>query len=318
VAEAVLASFLKFLVGFCVVTGMYPVILHIPNLPEAMRWEFGVFREVGAYASVMNIGVASALAIAYHLRSRTYFWFAVLLSSFVFITILKKTMVSNLIVWSLFFIFNTKKMFRKEFITAAVVLVPMLLFVFRGAISSNLAENADYLEISGPEEHVRIGMYITSVRLASDFFPLGSGFGSFGSLGSIFNWYSPIYYDYSIDKIGSNAEEFVLRGEHTLLDTFWPHVIGELGFLGAVFYLGMALFPSARVLGFLRRGDRRCFAHQLGIFLVSVNLAIIWEGLSLYNPETPVFMFFTGLLTGLVFRLVHDRQRGHPPAVTSA
>jgi hypothetical protein len=29
-------------------------------------------------------------------------------------------------------------------------------------------------------------------------------------------------------------------------------------------------------------------------------------------------MFFTGLLTGLVFRLVHDRQRGHPPAVTSA
>ena len=33
--------------------------------------------------------------------------------------------------------------------------------------------------------HVRIGMYLASFNIASDFFPSGSGFGSFGSLASI-------------------------------------------------------------------------------------------------------------------------------------
>jgi hypothetical protein len=117
----------------------------------------------------------------------------------------------------------------------------------------NYNENAFYLNDVGPSGHVRIGMYLASFNIMLDFFPLGSGMGTFGSLASIVNgWYSTIYFDYGVAYIGANSPEEVNIGHHTLLDTYWPHIWGELGLLGSILFLNLWFFPLKLSFSFLR------------------------------------------------------------------
>jgi hypothetical protein len=46
--------------------------------------------------------------------------------------------------------------------------------------------------------------------------------------------------------------------------------------------------------------------RQAAIFVVAVNSSILWEGVTLYNPETPVFVAFTCLVGGLFYRFCVD------------
>jgi hypothetical protein len=208
VAENTVFDILRGISAFCLLAGAYPVVLHIPDLPEAMRWQFGIFREVGAFASIMNIGVAASLAISFAKRDAFFFWLAVLLSLFVMMTVLKKTMISNFLVWTVFMLINGVS--RKSI--SFLFLLPPTIVVFWGAIRENIGENLDYLANVGVEGHVRLAMYIGSLQIATDNFPFGSGFGSFGSLASIFNWYSPLYAAYGVDLVGANSEADVLAG----------------------------------------------------------------------------------------------------------
>lgn len=298
-----LIEFFKFFVLFCLIFGLYPVLKHVPKIPEAMRWEFGVFRELGAYATVMNIGVAASLILSVVLKEKKYFYYALFLSSFIFITILKKNIISNLLIWYIFFHYNKSSKIKYQ---KYLLIILSLLFVFAmsDAIFMNISENSDYLAESGINNHVRIGMYIISFDIAYKSIPFGSGFGSFGSLASIFNFYSPIYYEYSVDKIGSNSEEHVMLGEHTLLDTFWPHILAELGFLGSLFYIILTFYPIYYSFVYLNNKSLSIFKKQLAIFVMTLHLMIAWEGLTLYHPETPVFMFFTGVLSGIILRFL--------------
>jgi hypothetical protein len=302
IGENTTISILKGLSLFCLLTGVYPVALHIPELPQAMRWQFGVFREVGAFASIMNIGVAAALTVSFSKRSSLFFWLAVLLSLFVMMTILKKSIVSNLLVWFVFAYVNGVP--KKTLGFAA--LLPLFMSFFWGAIQDNIGENLDYIENVGVEGHVRLAMYLGSLQIAAENFPFGSGFGSFGSLASIFNWYSPLYSMYGVSAVGANSEADVLAGHHTLLDTFWPHIIGELGVVGAAAYFFLCAVPIRYCFAFARSDNAGGIFRQVGLFVVAVNSAILWEGLTLYNPETPVFMAFTSLIGGLFYRFCLD------------
>lgn len=72
-----------------------------------------------------------------------------------------------------------------------------------------------------------------AVVLANRFFPLGSGFATYGSsITSGLSNYSPLYYEYGLSTV------YGLEPGQTafLSDTFWPIVIGQFGWLGFVMY----------------------------------------------------------------------------------
>lgn len=72
----------------------------------------------------------------------------------------------------------------------------------------------------------------TSISLANDYLPIGTGFGTFGSYPSGEN-YSRVYTLYGINNIDGMRE----GQTYFLTDSFWPMIIGQFGYLGTFLYL---------------------------------------------------------------------------------
>lgn len=82
------------------------------------------------------------------------------------------------------------------------------------------------------KETARGALLDTSFKIANEYFPIGTGFGTFGSYFSGEN-YSPLYEKYNINNVwglGEDSPGFVS-------DSFWPMILGQFGYLGALLYI---------------------------------------------------------------------------------
>ena len=132
-----------------------------------------------------------------------------------------------------------------------IISIPIMLFI--PALKENMNENMAYYNNVGADAHVRMAMYLTSMSILFDYFPFGCGLGQFGSFGSILGTFefpfsieyvfSDVYHKYGIADLAGNSEARASEGGLTHLDTFWPHIIGELGFLGLFLFLGLWFYP---------------------------------------------------------------------------
>ena len=87
-----------------------------------------------------------------------------------------------------------------------------------------------YLDTSvGSARHL---LTVKSVEIAKDHFPLGAGFGTFGSYASGVN-YSPLYYDYNLYVYNGLTPE----NHKFISDTYWPMILGQFGFIGLICFL---------------------------------------------------------------------------------
>jgi hypothetical protein len=149
----------------------------------------------------------------------------------------------------------------------------------------------DYIGKSTPE--ARTVLTVDSVKVAAGYFPLGAGFGRFGSAGAATN-YSPEYvargYPY-VWGLGRTEEE-----GRFLTDTEWPAIVGETGFFGAAaFALGL--------LAIYRAGMRLWAAHRTSLVRWAGLTSAGWVVASVVQSVATVT--FTGPpVFGLLFGLV--------------
>lgn len=259
-----------------------------------------LFRELGAFGAVMNISTIISIALYIITSNKKYLYWAIFFSVAVMMTILKKTMISNVLVWIFFFIYQANSKTKIRFVFFSLIAVVVGNFLIGKELNENIEQNSEYLEKFGPEEHVRLGMYITSFNITTDYFPFGSGMGTFASLSSIAGQYSPIYYDYGINNIGMNNPEDVATGKHTLLDTYWPHIFGELGFFGTIFFLYLWFFPFKLAMTKFKATDDP-FIRGISFYVLLLVVTMTWEGFSLYTPEIPAFVLLHSGLSGLCY-----------------
>ena len=158
---------------------------------------------------------------------------------------------------------------------AFAVIAPVILYVMRGGKKLNALhillcilaavvvgwdQFASYYQA---EDSARAELTRAAVEIAGDYFPVGTGFATFGSTYSASGgFYSPLYYQYELDGV------FGLYPDDAsfLSDTFWPIVLGQFGVIGSTLYL-VALISSF-VLAFRSAGTLRvavvlCFAYLL-------------------------------------------------------
>lgn len=296
------------------------LILALPTLIGGLsdfdlRNHAGVFREVGAFATTMMCSQIICLFLYRVTYKQKYFNFAVIFSVICLLTILKKTMFLSLFVWALYALFylNWRQWFLNPKLWFIGITVSSIMFA---PLVNNLSINAAYLSNVGVDAHVRLGMYVTAIKLSQDFAPLGSGLGTFGSLGSIINnpiaegkfdyRFNEIYYTYNIDSLAGNSEERAREGGMTILDTYWPHILGELGVFGLV---GIFWFWAGKVLFLIRRKNTfNTMACGGAFYICAVYSAAIGEGLALIQPELPFFIFFHAGIGGLFLRLISDNN----------
>jgi hypothetical protein len=282
---------------------VYPFIQGLV-FKTTLRSHFGIFRELGAFGAALNIASIASLALYIIKSEKKYLYCAIFLSLIVMMTILKKSMISSFIIWLIFLFFQTKSILRLKLVFGLFIGLTLVFILVGNDLIGNISENKEYLDGVGAEGHVRLGMYLASFNIASDNFPLGSGLGTFASLASITNWYSNIYYQYGVAYIGANSPQDVAAQNHTLLDTFWPHILGELGFLGTIFYLILWFYPLITSFKIYLKANNTQI-KGIAFFVFLTFLVMTWEGFTLYTPEIPAFVLIHSGIGGLCFYHLH-------------
>ncbi len=266
-----------------------------------LRYSPGLFRETGALASFLNIGSIISLSLYIYTKKRRYLIIAMVLSFLVLTTTLKKSIISNIVVWA-FYGFTGNILTKKIKIYFGIGLMLIVgIYLFKDEFLDDYERNYIYYERVGPDKHVRSAMYLAAYNIALDNFPFGSGLGTFASLSSIIGRYSSVHFKYGVAYIGSNSPEDVARGHHTLLDTFWPHILGELGVIGMGLFLLIWFYPLIKSYPLLKNQDIPDAIRSFAFYIILINLVMSLEGFALYTPEIPTFVYFHAGMSGFCF-----------------
>ena len=81
----------------------------------------------------------------------------------------------------------------------------------------------------------RTYMYITSLKVFEDYFPLGPGFGTFGT-DSAAKYYSPLNYHYDLNNIWGLNPDDDSAGTSFYSDTFYP-ILAQFGIVGVILFV---------------------------------------------------------------------------------
>ena len=136
----------------------------------------------------------------------------------------------------------------------------------------------------------RLVFYLRSFEIAVDYFPFGSGLGTFGGAAAEkFN--SPIYYDYGMNVYWWYKENKFLT------DTWYPHVLGEAGVIGALFYS----FALLSLYFFCKRRGLRVENSNVGSLAKFSIVFLCVNSISSPNLADSVSLSFLLLPFGLMF-----------------
>lgn len=116
-------------------------------------------------------------------------------------------------------------------------------------------------------------------KTANDHFPLGSGFATYGSEQAS-RIYSPLYYQYGFDQMWGLSPEYGMF----LNDNYWPTVIGQFGWIGAIFMVavyGKVFFTFAnKKMGnaqkaFLYAAFVQYMIHAIGSAILTSSIGMV-------------------------------------------
>lgn len=141
---------------------------------------------------------------------------------------------------------------KKLKISYFVISIPVII-----ALSYN--EIATYLiDDTAP----RALLFIYAVVTANRFFPIGAGFGTYGSA-SAASSYSKLYYEYGFNHRYGMAKNQTLF----LMDSYYPRIIGENGYIGLVLFGIYTYIVVKEFILTMANRNKLWFALSLVIFL---------------------------------------------------
>lgn len=148
---------------------------------------------------------------------------------------------------------------RFKAIGAAIMIIVMSIYIYRSKKRLSLSKIAilgiflimiSWDQISfyylSHDDVARNILTSKSMEITKDYFPLGTGFGTYGSYISGV-YYSSLYYKYDLYKIWGISK----NNTSFLSDTFWPMIIGQFGLIGTIIY--------AMILGLIYKNIQKCF-----------------------------------------------------------
>ena len=133
-----------------------------------------------------------------------------------------------------------------------------------------------------------------SITIATKFFPIGSGFGSFGSSMAA-QYYSRLYY-----KLGYNQMDGIGLGEDKkgiyLSDTFWPIIIAQTGWIGLISF-SLALLSMLSYIIKSRKND--VYYFWVAISIIAQDLISSFAAPAFFYPSAMAPFLFLGLITSI-------------------
>lgn len=128
----------------------------------------------------------------------------------------------------------------------------------------------------------------TSFQIAKDYFPFGTGFGSFGSYVSGSD-YSPVYELYGIHQIYGMTKDRV----DAISDNYWPMILGQAGIIGFLAMLNMWRLLYIKIDKY-RQKNWVLYLAAMGCFLYIVTSSTSES--AIVNPACMPLAFVFGMV----------------------
>jgi len=249
----------------------------------------GIFINPGTYAffAVATFCIAYAAYLTY---SRTsYLVYAGIAAACVVITWRRKSILAVALVFAVSLLAARARGSRQRawlLSGVALLLVVTILAPYLQALTSKTIEEYGS---SDPYATSRSALYYTSMRIARDHFPLGSGFASFGSHASRLD-YSPVYREYGLSGLYGLSP----MSPFHIADTFWPMVLGQGGVLVLLAYLAfLFLLGNTALHSVLAAPASRARAYLALVSLLLLVGAFVESMASqLYNSSLQAALLF--------------------------
>ncbi len=168
------------------------------------------------------------------------------------------------IIFSLIFIFLYYYFKKHDRISAPIIVIGVLALLVAGSYQIQ-----NYLLNENSPRRLFIQY---AIETANDYFPLGSGFGTFGSDQASRN-YSPLYYLYGFHLNWGMSPDF---GPY-LSDNFWQMALGQFGWIGGIAYFFVYVRVFLTIKNSKLESSRRAFlyAAYLQYMIHAVGSAIL-------------------------------------------
>lgn len=178
---------------------------------------------------------------------------------------------------------------RKFSLKTLFVLVPVAVVASWSQIKFYFVDNAD--------TSARAQLLRKSFVIAKDHFPVGAGFGTYGSYYSQ-EYYSPLYYRYGLNNLWGLSEEY----GNFICDSFWPMILGQSGYFGLACYIGALVMLICKLLE-MKRWNKFLFASGLAAVLHLLMDSV--SGTAFVHPQSmPVAMWI-----GLLLAMLPEKER---------
>lgn len=99
-----------------------------------------------------------------------------------------------------------------------------------------------------------------SAKTANTYFPLGSGFATYGSAEAAVH-YSPLYYLYGFNKVAGLTPDKPTFSS----DTFWAMAIGQFGWIGGILYMSVYILTFISMVKTNMPASKKAFIYAIYI-----------------------------------------------------
>jgi hypothetical protein len=273
-----------------------------------------LFVHPGYYGWFMSIPTCAALGTYVITEKKSFLGLAAVFFLGMMLSMRRKPLVAVILALVLYFIFVRNSAFKIRMSTVMWVGASLVLFVvvFSDAIEELAISAINVYFVEGSFDYVaRNVLYLFSVIIAIDYFPFGAGLGQFGGFISV-KYYSDVYYRYGLNTV------YGLSGKETdpqfAMDTFWPYILGQLGFIGLILF-GLLLWLILRAVVRMMRTTSNKEIGLLGV----VSFLIFWEAffeataMPVYSNSLIIFFVMVPLALSYTYYTNERRSRDESP-----
>ena len=145
------------------------------------------------------------------------------------------------------------------------------------------------------EDTPRSALLINGVKIANDYFPIGTGFGTYGS-DVTKESYTDLYYTYELNKYYGLSENF----SAFITDNYWPMIVAQFGWVGFIIVI------SIIVLIFLDVKKNINNINAGGLYIIIIYIIISSVAAQLLAHYLGVLLF---LIIALLEQINQDKSK---------
>ena len=306
-------SALKIIVSIITLIGVlaYWERIFVPGSyqPYFLRGVYTVGKDPSFVSTLLNINIIFCLVLYHKSRKRKYLYVVVFSIVTISLLLFIKAFVVSIIIGFAYVRFFLKGQISKLFINVTIcVLIASLIFLGRPLLNEITYKFNMYFG-EGNDKIPRNALYIASVQMAKDYFPFGCGQGTFGSY-PVGKHYSQIYYDYDLDKVhglGPN-DALGLTDSHFIFDTYWPSILGEMGWIAFMIYIFLWSLPAIIAWQYLKSRNLEVKLVAFVVFMVICSVFI--ESIASPLPGQLQFIHIYSGLGAIGCRLCREMTKG--------